>query len=171
MIKIATFLTTLLSFLALPVTTFAQCPVCVVTVGGGMLLAKKFGVDDFLVSIWISALNTAISFWVATGMREKSLKPKFLHNPWIFSFLMYAMTLAYFQFTDQLGHPANKLLGMDKILFGQTLGMFVMFIGNFIYGFTKYRNGGKTLFPYAKVVFPVGLVLLTTIIFKLAFQL
>jgi len=171
MIKIATFLTTLLSVLALPIATFAQCPVCVVTVGGGMLLAKKFGVDDFLVSIWISALNTAISFWVATGMREKSLKPKFLHNPWIFSFLMFATTIAYFQFTDQLGHPANKLLGMDKVLFGQTLGMFVMFIGNFIYGFTKYRNGGKTLFPYAKVVFPVGLVLLTTIIFKLAFRL
>jgi hypothetical protein len=154
-----------------PVSTLAQCPVCVVTVGGGMLLAKKFGVDDFLVSIWISALNTALSFWIATGMREKSLKPKFLHNPWIFSVLMFAMTIAYFQFTDQIGHVSNKLLGMDKILFGQTLGMFVMFIGNFIYGFTKYRNGGKTLFPYAKVVFPVGLVTLTTIIFKLAFRL
>lgn len=171
MIKIATFLTTLLSVLALPVATFAQCPVCVVTVGGGMLLAKKFGVDDFLVSIWISALNTALSFWMATGMKDKALRPKFLHNPWIFSLLMFAMTIAYFQFTDQIGHPSNKLLGMDKILFGQTLGMFVMFIGNFIYGFTKFRNGGKTLFPYAKVVFPVGMVIITTIIFKLAFQL
>jgi len=159
------------SLLIAPAIAGAQCPVCVVTVGGGMLIAKKLGVDDFLVSIWISALNTALSFWMATGMKEKSLRPKFLHNPWIFSFLMFAMTLAYFQFTDQLGHSSNKLLGMDKILFGQTLGMIVMFIGNFIYGFTKYRNGGKTLFPYAKVIFPVGLVLLTTIILKLAFRL
>lgn len=171
MIKITAFFSTLLTLLMFPVSTLAQCPVCVVTVGGGMLLAKKFGVDDFLVSIWISALNTALSFWIATGMREKSLKPKFLHNPWIFSFLMFAMTISYFQFTDQIGHAGNKLLGMDKILFGQTLGMLVMFVGNFIYGFTKYRNGGKTLFPYAKVVFPVGLVIITTIIFKLVFSL
>lgn len=171
MIKIATFLTTLLSVLTLPISTFAQCPVCVVTVGGGMLLAKKFGVDDFLVSIWISALNTALSFWIATGMREKSLRPKFLHNPWLFSFLMLAMTLSYFQFTDQIGHPSNKLLGLDKILFGQVLGMFVMFLGNLIYGFTKYKNGGKTLFPYAKVIFPVGLVIIATIISKLVFSL
>ncbi|MBI2465205.1 hypothetical protein HYV64_03620 [Candidatus Shapirobacteria bacterium] len=154
---------------AIPVS--AQCPVCVVTVGGGMLIAKKLGVDDFLVSIWISALNTALSFWMATGMKDKALRPKFLHNPWIFSFIMFATTISYFYFTDQLGVTGNKFLGFDKILFGQTLGMFVMFLGNFIYGFTKYRNDGKTLFPYAKVVFPVGLVILTTLIFKLIFKL
>lgn len=158
------------SFLS-PVSASAQCPICVVTVGGGMLIAKKLGVDDFLVSIWISALNTALSFWIAGGMRDKSLRPKFLHNPWIFSVLMLILTLAYFQFTDQIGHISNKLLGMDKIVFGQVLGMLVMFVGNFIYGYTKYKNGNKALFPYSKVVFPVGLVLLVTLIFKLSFNL
>jgi hypothetical protein len=159
----------ILVFAATPVA--AQCPICIVTVGGGMLIAKKLGVDDLLVSIWISALNTAISFWIASGMKEKALKPKFLHNPWIFSVLMLALTIAYFQFTDQIGHPANKLLGIDKVVFGQVLGMLVMFKGNFIYSFTKSKNSCKTLFPYAKVVFPVGLVLLTTIIFKFIFGL
>ncbi len=26
---------------------YAQCPVCIITVGGGMLLAQKLGIDDF----------------------------------------------------------------------------------------------------------------------------
>lgn len=144
----------------------AQCPVCIVTVGGGMLIAKKLGIDDFLVSIWISALNTAISFWLAPKLKLKLLK-----NPWFLSFIMLAFTLFYFEFTDQIGSSGNQLLGIDKIIFGQILGLLVMFIGNFIYGFTKYKNGNKTLFPYAKVVFPVGLVLITTLVFKLIFKL
>lgn len=144
----------------------AQCPVCVITVGGGMLLAQKLGIDDFLVSIWISALNTAISFWLATKFKNRLLK-----NPWLLSLIMLGLTLFYFSYTNQLGISTNRLLGLDKILFGQTLGMLVMFLGNFIYGYTKYKNDNRTLFPYAKVVFPVSLVIITTIFFKFAFNL
>jgi len=151
----------------------AQCPVCIVTVGGGMLIAKKLGIDDLLVSIWISALNTAISFWLASEfkLKIKNSKLKIFTNPWILSFIMLGFTLSYFQFTDQIGSTSNQFLGIDKIIFGQILGLLVMFIGNFIYGFTKYKNGNKTLFPYAKVVFPVGLILITTLVFKLVFKL
>lgn len=152
---------------------YAQCPVCIVTVGGGMLIAKKLGVDDLLVSIWISALNTAISFWLASqfSLKIKNLKFKIFSNPWFLSFIMLGLTLFYFQFTNQIGHASNRLLGIDKIIFGQSLGLIAMFIGNFIYGFTKYKNNGKTIFPYAKVVFPVGFVLITTFIFKIVFKL
>jgi hypothetical protein len=145
---------------------YAQCPVCIVTVGGGMLIAKKLGVDDLLVSIWISALNTAISFWLAT-----KFKINFLRNPWILSFIMFGLTLFYFQFTGQTGHASNRVIGIDKIIFGQTLGMVAMFVGNFIYGYTKYRNNRRTLFPYAKVVFPVSVVLIVTLVCKVAFNL
>jgi len=149
-----------------PVTASAQCPVCIVTVGGGMLIAKKLGIDDLLVSIWISALNTAIAFYLAP-----KIKYRLLNNPWLLSFLLFATTLIYFQTTGQLHHPKNQLLNFDKIIFGQTIGMIAMFIGNFIYGFTKYKNAGKALFPYSKVVFPVGLVLIITLVFKLSFGL
>jgi hypothetical protein len=159
--------------MSLVVPAYAQCPVCIVTIGGGMFLAKKLGIDDFLVSIWISALNTAISFWLASKFSGSASggKYKLLKNPWFLSLIMLGLTLFYFQFTNQIGHASNRLLGIDKIIFGQTLGMLVMFLGNFIYGFTKYKNGGKTLFPYAKVAFPFMSVLITTLVFKLAFKL
>ena len=161
-----------LGFLFAPIPVSAQCPICIVTVGGGMLIAKRLGVDDFLVSIWISALNTAISFWLASKfLNDKMMFKKILSNPWLLSILMLTLTLIYFTSTGQTGHPTNKLLGLDKIIFGQVLGMLIMFKGNFIYGYTKYKNGNKALFPYSKVVFPVGLVLLTTLLFKLVFNL
>lgn len=147
-------------------SAYAQCPVCIVTVGGGMLIAKKLGIDDLLVSVWISALNTAIAFYLAP-----KIKYKFLNNPWILSILLFATTLIYFQSTGELWHVKNQLLGIDKIVFGQTIGMLAMFVGNFIYGFTKYRNDGKAIFPYSKVIFPVGLVLIITAIFKFGFAL
>lgn len=143
----------------------AQCPVCIVTVGGGMLLAKKLGIDDLLVSIWISGLNTAIAFWLAP-----KIKIKFLKNGHLFSLLLLITTLVYFQFTDQIGSPQNRLLGIDKIVFGQSVGLIVMAIANHSYFFIKSRLG-HTPFPYAKVVFPVGLLLTLTLIFKLAFNL
>jgi len=79
--------------------------------------------------------------------------------------------MMYFQFTNQIGHVGNKLLGIDKIIFGQVLGMLTMFLGNFIYGYTKFKNNGKAIFPYSKVVFPVGVTLLTTLVFKYSFGL
>jgi len=154
------------SYLLLAIPTSAQCPVCIVTVGGGMYLAKKLGIDDFLVSLWISGLNTAISFWAAT-----KIKHRVFGNPVILSFLMVALTLSYFIFTDQTGGATNKVLGLDKIIFGQVLGMFIWFLGIFVDRYSRKLNGGKILFPYQKVVFPISILLIFTILFKLLFKL
>ena len=144
----------------------AQCPVCIVTVGGGMFLAQKLGIDDLLISIWISALNVAITFWMAP-----KIKIKFIKNPYFLSLLMMALTLFYFQFTDQIGGINNRVLGIDKIVLGQIVGLLSMYKGNFLYNFTKEKNHHRALFPYAKVVFPVGLVVIATLVFKLFFRL
>jgi len=149
-----------------PTSVGAQCPICIITVGGGMLIAQKLGIDDFLVSIWISALNTAIAFWLAP-----KLKIKFLKNGHILALFLIATTLLYFKFTDQIGVSTNRLLGIDKIIFGQTIGFIAMALGNHSYSLVKKKNGGKTIFPYARVVFPLGSVLLFTLILKLIFKL
>ena len=144
----------------------AQCPVCIVTVGGGLLIAKKLGIDDFLVSLWISGLNTAISFWLAT-----KIKHRVFGNPIILSVLMLALTLSYFIFTDQTGLVSNQIIGLDKIIFGQVLGMFIWFLGIFVDRYSRKLNGDKILFPYQKVVFPISILLIFTFLFKLIFKL
>ncbi len=154
------------SYLLLATPTSAQCPVCIVTVGGGMFLAQKLGIDDFLVSLWISGLNTAISFWLAP-----KIKNRFFGSPLVLSIIMYLLTLGYFIFTQQTGSSSNQLFGLDKIIFGQTLGLFIWFLGIFIDRYSRKLNSGKILFPYQKVVFPVGILTLLTVLFKLIFKL
>lgn len=153
-------------YFLLSTATWAQCPVCIVTVGGGMYLAKKLGIDDFLVSLWISGLNTAISFWAAT-----KIKHRLFGSPIVLSIIMLALTLVYFIFTDQTGGVTNKIIGLDKIIFGQILGMFIWFLGIFVDRKSRTLNGGKILFPYQKVVFPISILLIFTILFKLLFNL
>lgn len=131
-----------------------------------MLLADRLGIDDFLVSLWISGLNVAISFWLAT-----KIKNRFFGNPVVLSIIMYATTLSYFIFTQQTGSPANTILGLDKIIFGQTLGLFIWFLGIFVDRYSRKLNGGKILFPYQKVVFPLGILITLTVLFKLIFNL
>ncbi|MFA5532077.1 MAG: hypothetical protein WDA13_00570 [Candidatus Shapirobacteria bacterium] len=147
-------------------TAYAQCPVCVITVGGGMFLAKKLGIDDFLVSLWISGLNTAISFWLAP-----KIKNRVLSSPIILSLLMFALTLSYFIFTNQTGSSTNQILGLDKIIFGQSVGLLIWFLGIFVDRKSRVLNGGKILFPYQKVIFPISILIIFTLIFKLIFKL
>jgi len=157
------FLISAFSFLVSP--AYAQCPICIVTVGGGMLIAKRLGIDDLLVSIWISALNTAIAFWLAP-----KIKIKFLNNSYLLSFIFLLFALSYFYLTDQIG-PGNQVMGINKIVFGQIIGLVTMATANYGYLFIKKKNDDKTPFPYAKVVFPLILITLITIFFKLIFKL
>ncbi|MEK7528095.1 MAG: hypothetical protein AAB574_03720 [Patescibacteria group bacterium] len=156
-------LNTFYLILATPVA--AQCPVCIVTVGGGMLIAKKLGIDDLLVSIWISALNVAIAFWLAP-----KIKIKYLNNKHLLSSVLLVTTLLYFQFTDQIGGVTNQVWGIDKILFGQIIGFLAMALANHSYQFIKKRLG-RPPFPYAKIVFPLGCITFITFAFKLLFRL
>lgn len=145
---------------------YAQCPICIVTVGGGMILAKKFGVDDLMVSLWIAALNAAIALWLAPKFKIKLLK-----NPYFLTILFLALTIIYFQATNQLGGVNNTFLGINKVYFGQILGTIIILLGSFIDKITRLKNNGKVLFYYQKVVFPVGLMIIFTLIFKFIFNL
>lgn len=145
---------------------YAQCPVCIVTVGGGMILAKKFGVDDLMISLWIAALNAAIALWLAPKFKIKLLK-----NPYFLTILFLVLTLVYFQATNQLGSSTNTFFGINKVIFGQVLGTLTILVGSFIDKITRLKNNNKVLFYYQKVIFPVGLLIIFTLILKFIFNL
>jgi len=147
-------------FLIRPV--YAQCPICIVTVGGGLLIAKKLGIDDLLVSLWISGLNTAIAFWLAS-----KVKTRIINNPLLWSLGFYLLTLVYLIFSKQIGHKGNVFLGIDKVIFGMTVGLFLSLAAIFTDRFLRYKNKGKVFFYYQKVAIPLTFLLTGTIIFKL----
>lgn len=139
---------------------YAQCPVCVITVGGGLFIANKLGIDDLLVSIWLSSLNTAIAFWFAGAMKNKLLKNGF---GWTVAF--YIITIGTLVYTKQIGHRFNTFLGIDKIIAGLTLGFIISFKAIWIDRLLRKKNHGKVFFPYQKVIIPLAMLIVSTGIF------
>ena len=142
-------------------SVYAQCPVCVITVGGGLFIAKKLGIDDLLVSIWLSGLNTAIAFWFASVMKNRLLK-----NGYGWSVAFFVLTVGSLVYTKQIGHVGNTYLGIDKILVGLTVGFAISLVSIVIDRLIRIKNKGKVLFYYQKVIIPLVLLIITTGIFK-----
>lgn len=140
---------------------YAQCPVCIVTVGGGLLIAKKLGIDSLLTALWMSGLNTAISFWFVSFIK----KPKILKNPFIWTTIMFVSTYIYLASTKQMFHKNDTFLHIDKVLFGLVVGMIMWLLGIGADKLIRKYNNGKVLFYYQKVIVPLLILIATTGLF------
>ena len=144
-------------------SAFAQCPVCIVTVGGGLWLAKTLGVDDLIASIWIGSLTTASA--IALADRWKLIK---LPKPKIsWTVIFYLLTLLYLQISGFFNNPYCKIWGVCKIWLGVTIGTVFLWLGVLLDNFLRSKNNGKVFFPYQKVVAPVMMTLLASLLFYL----
>ncbi len=147
-------------------SVYANCPVCIITVGGGLFLAKQLGIDDLLFSIWISGLNTAVAFYIASKIKDKRA-----NRPILWALLFYLLTIFYLFYTKQIGHLQNQLLGIDKVFFGLTIGLLVFFAANRFDKWLRLRNKGKVFFHYQKVVTPFLFLAVITLVLKFLFGL
>jgi len=143
----------------------AICPLCVIAIGAGLGLSRWLKIDDVVSSIWIGALLVALIMWTLIEMKK--------HN-WRFYFDTIIITLAYYLLTfvplyyaGIVGHPLNKIFGIDKIVFGTAIGTAVFILSYVLHNYLKKINNGKSFFPYQKVVLPVVILLLTSLTFFL----
>ena len=160
-------------------TAHAACPVCIVGVGGGLLIAEWLGVDDLLVAIWIMGLMCATSFWWAGWLNKKLSKRRsadeaevaeaaekvsggklLLTNGYLWSILMLLLTMSYFVWKEKLGF--NYLWGIDRLILGSIMGMAVFFLSQVIEKILRRRNKGKAYFPFQKVIIPISGLLVVT---------
>lgn len=167
--KILTFGLTGLSFLGLASNVSAVCPVCTVAVAGGLGISKALGIDDAVTSVWIGGLILSVSFWTIDWITKKKylqkIKPEVL--TWSVVVLWYLLTLVPLYFEKFIGLPYNKMLGIDKIIFGTALGSIIFLLGVWLDKKQRIKYG-KQFFQYQKVVFPVSLLILTSLIMFLA---
>ena len=150
-------------FLLLANSAKAVCPVCVVAVGAGVGLCRWLGIDDTISGLWIGALLVALSLWTIFELEKKG---------WTFKFYKSIIFAAYYLMTvwpllsfNIMGHPLNKLWGVDKILLGIATGTVVFFFSVFLNGFLEKKNNGKVYFYYQKVIIPVILLSISSLIF------
>lgn len=144
-------------------TAVAQvCPVCVVAIGAGLGLSRWFGIDDVITSVWIGAFMIAITSWTLSFMKKKG---------WSFTDDGIVITLAYILLTyiplyyaGIVGHPLNQIWGLDKIIVGSIIGTIALFLGNWLNTYLKKINKGKVFFAYQRVVIPVLLLIIASLI-------
>lgn len=138
------------------------CPVCVVAIGAGLGLSRWFGIDDVISSIWIGAFMVSLISWTLTFMKKKSWN---FHDDGILITLLYIVFVYVpLYYTGIIGHPLNQIFGIDKIIFGSFAGAFMVYVGHWIHAYLKKINNNKSYFNYQRVVVPVGILLLTSLI-------
>ena len=161
--KIFALFLALFSFFA--VSAKAVCPVCVVAVGSGVGLCRWLGIDDTISGLWIGGLIVSMILWTLHWMTGKNIKFKFRNIlVWVGFYLLTIWPLYSFNI---MGHPLNKVWGIDKILFGIIAGSIIFLFSVFLNGHLKNKNGGKVYFPYQRVAIPVVLLTVFSLIFYL----
>ncbi|HPD44619.1 MAG TPA: hypothetical protein PK131_00335 [Candidatus Woesebacteria bacterium] len=139
---------------------YANCPACIVTVGGGLFLAEKLHIDVFLISIWLSALNSAIAYFLASKIKRKVLNQGFF-----WSLIFYLLTVVYLDFSGRLRN-SNPIWGIDRCLLGLSCGLILFIFSIYLDQLLRRLNRGKVVFFYQKVIIPLLVLTAATIMFK-----
>lgn len=143
-----------------------MCPVCTVAIGAGLGLSRWLKIDDTISGLWIGALIISLSIVLAKPTQ------KYLHlSQTVLSFLYIIITffsvIIPLKYLKLIGHPANMLYGVDKLIFGIALGMIVFSLSLLLQHFLKKTHGNKSYFPFQKVVIPVTILAVASLILYL----
>lgn len=144
-------------------SAFAVCPVCTVAVGAGLGLSRYFGIDDTLSGVWVGGLILSSSLWLTDWLSKKKWLKKTRINDLIIGVLFYLLVVVPLWFAQIIGHPFNTILGIDKLVFGSLIGIVAFIFGIWADKYVR-KLKGKILFPYQKVAFPVGALVIASLI-------
>ncbi len=140
----------------------AVCPVCTVAVGAGLGLSRWLGIDDTISGLWIGGLTVSLILWTINFFNKKNIIFKGYKTIIIFTY--YALIIAPLKIHEIIGHPLNTFFGIDKLIFGISVGSVSFYLGNLAYDKYKEKRG-KALFPFQKVVMPILPLIIFSIIF------
>jgi hypothetical protein len=138
------------------------CPVCVVAIGAGLGLSRWLGIDDVVSSVWVGAFLIAIISWTLSFMKKHNLG--FTDDGIVVTLLYLSLTYIPLYYAGIIGHPLNRIFGLDKIIVGSIIGAVVLFLGHWFHLYLKKQNNGKSYFYYQRVAVPVILLALTSLI-------
>lgn len=141
----------------------AVCPVCTVAVIGGLGLSRWFGIDDTVTGIWAGAVTASFTLWTVNWLNKKNIK--FYGRKILVAAFWYGLTFVPLHFMDIIGHPLNKLWGVDKFILGVVIGSIIFSATAILYEYLKKKNNGKAHFPFERVVIPVVALALFSAIF------
>lgn len=152
-----------LFLLILPLTVRAVCPICTVAVCASLGLSRWLGVDDTITGLWIGGLNISLIIWTIDWLNKKNVR--FYGRKILTTAFYYTAILWPLYHYDFIGIVTNKLWGIDKLLLGIIIGSAGFLLGVLLYVYLKKKNNGQAYFPFQKVLMPVGVLIILSLIF------
>jgi hypothetical protein len=139
----------------------AVCPVCVVTVAGGIELSRLLKIDDLITGIWIGGLIVSLIYWTIDVLNKKNINFKAKNLIVILGWYLITYFSLYF-----LNIKSSSISGfLDRLSLGTIIGSIAFWFGVEFHNYLKEKNSGKVYFPFQKVVVPVGVILILSLIF------
>jgi hypothetical protein len=142
----------------------AVCPLCTIAVGAGIGFSRWLGVDDIITGLWLGGLIVSLISWTLNWFNKKKINFAGKKIITILSYYILIFVPLYF-FTDILNHPLNRILGIDKIIFGVTIGSIAFYLTNLLYEYLKKKNNNRAHFPFQKIVMPVLALIILSAVF------
>ena len=105
----------------------------------------------------------ATVLWTLIWLKKKNWV--FPYDDIIIFLSYYLLTFIPLYYAGIVGHPLNKIWGIDKIIFGSIIGTVAYIIANEISIYLRKKNNGKVYFPYQRVFVPIVFLILTSVIF------
>ncbi|HON64813.1 MAG TPA: hypothetical protein PK840_08040, partial [Bacilli bacterium] len=94
--------------------------------------------------------------------KKKKINFQFSHLIILVIYLLLVILPLYF--SGIIGHPLNTILGIDKLIFGTFLGILLFYLAVYLNDYLKSKNNNRVYFPYQKVIIPVAILLVTSLI-------
>ncbi|MFH1773028.1 MAG: hypothetical protein ABH818_01575 [Patescibacteria group bacterium] len=146
----------------------AICPVCTVVVSAGIELSRLLGIDDVITGLWIGGLIVSLIIWTESWFDKKNIQ--FKARIIITTLGYYLLIIIPLYYLNILGDHKNDLLcfcnlHLDKLLLGMIVGSISFYFSSNLYSYLKEKNNNHAHFSFQKVVIPVFLLILLSIIF------
>lgn len=143
-----------------------MCPVCTIAVCAGLGLSRWLKIDDTVSGLWIGALIVSLSIVLAKPTQKYlPLSEKVLAFLYLVVFLL--TTILPLQYLKVIGNPQNMFCGLDKLVFGVITGMVVFSFSLLLHLYLKKKHGQKSYFPFQRVIVPILVLLIASIILYL----
>jgi len=148
-----------------PFKALAMCPVCTVAIIGGLGLSRWLKVDDSISGVWIGALIVSSAYWTSNFLRRRKIA--FFGRDFFIALVYYATVIIPLYYYEIIGHPLNRLWGLDKLILGIIFGSLIFILAAALYQSLKKINNGRAHFPFEKIMIPVVSLGIISLIFYL----
>lgn len=152
----------LLFLLTSQVLANPACPVCVIAIGASLELARYLGVSDNVVGLWAGGLLSLLGYFCILWFDKKNWHFKFRNT--ILMLISFSMIFAIY--IKEMQYFPSMFGFLDPFLFSSLVGFIAFILSQKLYEFMKKKNGGHTHFPFEKVVLPVVILFLLSLIFN-----